>query len=200
LYESPITFLPMFTLLIAANYRPTLPDDDDATWERVVEIPFTVQIPEAERDPSLRNELRDPKVSGAAILNWMLSGCQLYQNEGLVAPEQVKQATGDYKKAMDPLVGFFEDELVFSQDGTTRAKDLRAAYEAWCGQNGKRPVDAKRMARGLEQRGCRKERPTIEGKQVRVWNGVQIAEPAEEKTAPEEDAKTPSQSFLGNFR
>ncbi|MGH7338114.1 MAG: DNA primase family protein, partial [Myxococcota bacterium] len=36
LYESQITFLPMFTLIIAANYRPKLPSEDDAVWERVV--------------------------------------------------------------------------------------------------------------------------------------------------------------------
>lgn len=173
LYAKPITFIPMFTLLIATNYRPWLPDDDDAVWERVVEIPFRVQIPEDKRDESLRIELRDPKTSGAAVLNWMLGGCLAYQRDGLKAPAEVRKATADYKKSMDPLIDF-EDELVFAQTAEVRAKDLRTAYEQWCERNERRPVAVRRMADSLRARGCKDERPTIDGEQVRVWVGVRL--------------------------
>lgn len=45
IFEAEITFKPQFTLWIASNYRPGVPDDDDAIWERLREIPFDVQIP-----------------------------------------------------------------------------------------------------------------------------------------------------------
>ncbi len=175
LYSKPITFVPMFTLLIATNYRPWLPDDDDAVWERVVEIPFRVQIPESERDPSLRNELRDPKVSGPAVLNWMLEGCLAYQREGLTPSKDVQEATSDYKKSMDPLIDF-EDELVFSESSTVTAKALRDAYVAWCEQNDRKPVSAKRLAAGLESRRCRKSKTRIDGEEARIWTGVRLAD------------------------
>ena len=37
LYAKPVTYLPQFKLWVATNYRPRLPDDDAAIWERMRE-------------------------------------------------------------------------------------------------------------------------------------------------------------------
>jgi putative DNA primase/helicase len=168
LYARPITYLPQFTLWIATNHRPRVPEDDDALWERLREIPFTVQIPEAERDPRVRAELSDPKASGAAILAWTVEGCRLFLEEGLLAPEVVRSATSDYRDEMNPLAVFAEERLVFGEALWVRASDLRESYEGWARGNGVRPVSGNRMGEALRSMKCSPKRRHT----GRIWVGV----------------------------
>lgn len=168
LYSRPITYLPQFTLWIATNHRPRVPEDDDALWERLREIPFTVQIPEGERDPQVRAELSDPKASGAAILAWTVEGCRLFLEEGLLAPEVVRSATSEYREEMNPLAAFAEERLVFGEALWVRASELREAYEGWARDNGARPVSGNRMGEALRAMGCDAERRHT----GRIWVGV----------------------------
>jgi len=168
LYARPITYLPQFVLWISTNHRPHVPEDDDALWERLREIPFVVQIPEGERDPRVRAELSDPKASGAAILAWIVEGCRLFLEEGLLAPEVVRSATSDYRSEMNPLAVFAEDRLVFGDARWVRAGDLREAYEIWAKNETARTVGAKRMGEALRAMGCIPERRNT----GRIWIGV----------------------------
>jgi putative DNA primase/helicase len=168
LYSRPATYLPQFTLWIATNYRPRIPEDDDALWERLREIPFSVQIPEGERDPRVRAELSNPKASGAAILAWAVQGCRLFLEEGLVAPEIVRSATRNYRSEMNPLAGFAEERLVFGEAFSVRAADLREEYEAWARKEALPAVGGKRMGAALRAMGCIPERNNT----GRFWIGV----------------------------
>jgi len=170
LYKGPVTFLPQFTLWIATNYRPPLPDDDAAIWERVRELPFNTVIPEHERDPAVRAELRDPKASGAAVLAWAIEGCLAYQREGLVAPEIVKEATQDYREEMDPLRDFFADGCVFAPEAWVKSSELVEAYEGWCKENGERPLGGRHFRERLRDHGC-EPAPRNVG---RGWSGIAL--------------------------
>jgi P4 family phage/plasmid primase-like protien len=68
LHQAPITFLPQFTIWLATNYRPHVPHDDDAAWGRLREVPFPVEIPKNERDPKVREALREGREHRAAAL------------------------------------------------------------------------------------------------------------------------------------
>jgi putative DNA primase/helicase len=127
LYRRPIEFLPEFALWIATNHRPQMPHDDDALWERVREIPFRAQIPEDERDPSVRERLADPEESGAAILAWAFRGLEMVRAEGLAPAPLVRAATAENRAAQDPLAEFFASCCVFSKTATTPAALLREA-------------------------------------------------------------------------
>ena len=50
LYQETFEFQPRFKLWLAANDRPRVNADDDAMWRRILQLPFTNVIPEAERD------------------------------------------------------------------------------------------------------------------------------------------------------
>ena len=50
-------FVPTFKLFIAGNYKPRLDSVDEAMRRRLLLVPFTVQIPAAERDPELAEKL-----------------------------------------------------------------------------------------------------------------------------------------------
>lgn len=171
LYSRPVTFTPQFCLWIATNHRPRLPEDDDAVWERVLELPFRVAIPEAERRPEVRAELSDPKAHGAGILAWAVRGCLKYLAEGLNPPAAVREATRAYQAEMDPLQDFAGECLEFEGGAIARTKALRERYVAWCNQNQRKPVSAKRMAASLANRGARPD-SDHEG---RLWRGVRLA-------------------------
>ncbi len=158
LYQEPITFRPQFTLWVATNHRPRVPDDDEALWGRIRELPFDTVIPPDERDPDVRATLRDPEISGAAILRWAVEGCLLWQKEGLVPPDIVNRATEDYRAEMDPLRGFLEECCVLEPGAWTPAAPLRDAYESYARSNGDRPVGSTRWGNGLRAHGCTRKR------------------------------------------
>ena len=61
-------FTPQFKLFVTGNHKPGLRNVDEAIRRRLNYIPFTVIIPEANRDPMLAEKLK-PEWPG--ILQWM---------------------------------------------------------------------------------------------------------------------------------
>ena len=154
MFSKPITFRPQAKLWVATNYRPKAPNDDDALWERIRELPFRTMIPEAERDPGIRAQLREPALHGPAILAWALEGCRLWLAEGLQQPDAVRAATREYREEMDPLRGFLTECCVLKSNVWTRTEALRAEYERWARENGERALDGSRFREGLKRHGC----------------------------------------------
>ena len=175
LYQVPVTFLPQCTFWIATNHRPRVPNDDEALWERIRELPFETVIPPEERDPKVREQLRDPKLCGAAVLAWTVEGCLAWQREGLKPPKIVEAATRDYRDEMDPLAEFFADCCCFSADSKVLAGDLREAYEQYARENGEKPVGGKKWGTGLRKHGCEPDRDARD----RTWKGVRLLAPGE---------------------
>lgn len=171
LYQEEFEFRPQFTLWLAANHRPRVRDDDGAFWRRILQVPFDVSIPEGERDPTLKVRLRDPATCGAAILAWALEGCLSWQREGLRVPEHVRAATADYRAEMDPLADFLEERCAFGATLRSSAADLWRSYVDWCGRMKVRPINRRRWAESLRERGL--EQARSHGGE-RCWVGVGI--------------------------
>ena len=66
------TYVPEFKLFVAGNHKPSLRTVDPAVRRRFNLVPFTVQIPEAEQDTELPENL---KTEWPAILRWAIEGC-----------------------------------------------------------------------------------------------------------------------------
>jgi putative DNA primase/helicase len=176
LYARPITFRPQCTIWLASNYRPTVPDEDDALWERIRELPFREHIAEEERDPGLRSRLRTAGLDLEAVLAWTVEGCLLWQREGLGKPEIVRRATMEFRRDMDPLKGFFEECCVLEPTRWTPARVLRSEYEKWASENGERVLSGKDFGKRLVARGCKPKRLHS----GRGWQGIKlIAGPAD---------------------
>ena len=129
LYERTFEFSPQFTLLLASNYRPRVRDDDDAFWRRLIELPFVISIPEAERDKTVKATLCDPKLGGPAVLSWAVQGAVRWFKEGLALPEIVRTATAAYRDEMDPMRDFLSTVCVLEKDASVAAGEIRTAYE-----------------------------------------------------------------------
>jgi putative DNA primase/helicase len=86
-------FVPTFKLFITGNAKPRLDNVDEAMRRRLLLVPFTVQIPLAERDPDLPHKL---EAEWPAILRWCIDGCLEWQLFGLAPPDIVTEATAAY--------------------------------------------------------------------------------------------------------
>jgi len=170
------TFSPSHKLFIAGNYRPTVTGDDEGIWRRIRLIPWTVTIPEAERDKDLPTKLR-AELPG--ILAWAVRGCLAWQRRGLGDPPAVVAATSKYRAESDTLGEFFRSALVFDPLGTMARAALRKRYVLWCEEAGHSPVGARKLAERLRRDGVTATSVrTIEGARD-GWQGVRLATAAD---------------------
>ena len=112
-------------LWMYGNHKPIIRGTDEAIWSRIPLIPFSVTIPVKERDPFLLDKL---KAESSGILNWALDGCLLWQRHRLSPPEEVHEATKEYRDEMDVLSDFLDEYCVISHNSIAISKRLWEAY------------------------------------------------------------------------
>jgi len=125
-----VEIVPEFKLTISGNYKPDVRGADDGIWRRIMLVNFGIQIPEDEVDETLPEKLwaeRD------GIFAWLVSGCLDYLENGLKAPEVVRQATAEYREESDPLRLFLlsECEITGDQADFETSIDLANAFNAY---------------------------------------------------------------------
>jgi putative DNA primase/helicase len=149
-------FTPNFKLLICGNHKPRLTSIDEAMKRRLLLVPFTVQIPVAERDKDLADKL---KGEWPAILRWMINGCLDWQRVGLAPPKTVLDATEEYFAEQDTLQQWLDE---CTEDGgslaRTRTADLFASWKDWCETRNFRPGSATAFSTALADKGFKKAR------------------------------------------
>lgn len=126
-------FNPQFKLVLSFNNRPNVRGQDDGIWRRLMLVPFTVTIPEADRDDTMMERLAAEE--GPGILNWMLDGFRLWHEQRLSAPEEVRAATKSYREDSDPVGRFIEAALTKKPGASVTAKTLFDGYVMWCDAN-----------------------------------------------------------------
>lgn len=160
-------FLPTHKLFLAANHKPEIRGTDHAIWRRVHTIPFTVTIPDEEKDPDLTKKL---KVELAGILAWAVRGCQEWQRGGLQVPDAVRLATQEYRSEMDILGDFLEQRCLESSCVRIRTSQLYDAYERWCEEEHRDPVKHRTFSMRLKERGFK----STHGRSGNYWEGLSL--------------------------
>ena len=148
-------FTPQFKLVIAGNHKPQLRNVDEAFRRRLHLIPFTVTIPEDERDEMLPEKL---KVEWLGILEWMIDGCLEWQEKGLCPPEHVVDATNEYLSAQDIIALWIEDRCRQGPEFKAATSELYASFKIWCEQAGEYVTSMKRFSQNLEAHGYQRTR------------------------------------------
>lgn len=160
-------FTPQFKLLIAGNHKPGVRTVDEAFRRRFNLLPFTVTIPESERDPELGEKLR---AELGAILQWAVDGCLAWQRVGLNAPAIVRDATEKYLASEDSLGRWLADCCVVNRTCWTSAAALFASWRQWCEQNQEYVGSQRRLSENLESRGFVSQRT----KAARGFSGIAL--------------------------
>lgn len=143
-------FKPTHKLWMYGNHKPVIHGSDLGIWRRLHLIPFSVTIPEHQRDLTLKDKLR-AELPG--ILNWMIAGCLAWQRQRLNPPQKVLDATRKYREDSD-LLGDFLDAICNVGPGKfAPAGDLYRVYIGWCTGNGEEPVAQRTFGEVLTEKG-----------------------------------------------
>ncbi len=130
MFKDFFEFFPTHKIILAANHKPVVRGTDYAVWRRIKLVPWTVTIPEAEKDKHLPDKL---KTELPGILQWAIRGCLDWQREGLAEPEEVTQATAAYQAEQDTVQDFVNSCCNRHPEAKAQSSALLAAYLAWSG-------------------------------------------------------------------
>ncbi|MER7969683.1 phage/plasmid primase, P4 family [Streptomyces sp. NPDC096080] len=158
MHKNPITFDPSHTLIMLTNHLPEVSGDDPAVWRRILVVPFDVVIPPEERDPELPERL---KGASDAVLAWLYDGWLAYQDQGLNPPAAVRARTEAYQADSDALGRFLAERTMTNPHDSVKARDLFAAWSAWCHDSRLRAEDIGNevtFAASMQARGFTKKR------------------------------------------
>jgi putative DNA primase/helicase len=164
------SFEPTHKIELSTNHRPVIRETSDAIWERVMLIPWGVQVPKGERDKSLGTKL---KAEASGILAWAVRHCLAWQKDGLAVPDCVRAATANYRESEDMFAMFLDETCVLDTKAVSGATDLQKAYAEWAEGRNEKELSHKALSAKLEERGF------LKGKDTRTncvtWQGLGLA-------------------------
>ena len=171
LHQEFFEFKPEFKIWLGTNHKPIIRGTDNAIWRRIRLIPFTVTIPPKEQDRDLPAKLRD-ELPG--ILTWALTGCLEWREEGLGEPDEVREATAEYRVEMDVLGEFLDACCIVQANAESKSAELYKVYKEWSEDGGNRPMSQRAFGQALSERGIGRRRGTG-NVQMRVGVGLRLA-------------------------
>jgi putative DNA primase/helicase len=160
-------YVPQFKLVIAGNHKPRLGTVDEAIRRRMNMIPFTIQIPAAERDAALPDRL---KAEWGGILQWMVEGCMAWQQGGLKPPAAVRTATDEYLSSQDALATWLDERCEQAIGAWASKTDLFSSWSGWANNARERSGNASEFYEALTSKGF--EEAKRQG--VRGFRGVRV--------------------------
>ncbi|MDP1722954.1 MAG: phage/plasmid primase, P4 family [Candidatus Gottesmanbacteria bacterium] len=171
LYAEGFTFEPHCKIWLFVNHKPLVSDDSLGFWRRVRLIPFTRIFTTAQQDLKLTQKLQTEQ---SGILNWLIQGCLLWQQEGLQPiPQCVLEATSEYQQESDTLADFINEKCELLPTVETKASDLWKAYQAWAIEQGydkKESLGSKTFYQKIGERYKR-----LEGKKGNFYRGISLS-------------------------
>ena len=132
LYSNPFTFKSTAKIVMYGNDKPYGNINDGGFWRRMRFIHFGYVVPKEQRDPKLLNTLKSEM---PGILNWALAGLVQWEKQGLNAPDKVTHDSAGYKKELDSITEYFDDNVQLQAESVTTSKTLYEGYIRWCEEN-----------------------------------------------------------------
>lgn len=164
-YENPVEFDESHKLWIDANHLPQVRGTDNAIWNRLHPVPFTVTIPKAEQDRDLRSKLL---AEAEGILAWAVAGAVRWHREGLGKPPEVEQAGAAWRTESDQTGRFLEACCIVGEFASVKARVLYQTYRKWCEEVGERAQPENICFKRLGEQGF-KSRHTKSGN---IYDGI----------------------------
>lgn len=149
LYGNEFEFLPKMKIWLATNYEPKIVGTDKGIWRRIVLIPCKRSLKEDEVDKKLIFKLREEKDE---ILNWLVEGCLLWQQEGLTMPQCLKERLDVYKTDMDLIQRWLNEHCEFSIDYGESASKLFKAFLQYCRDNNEYQMSQTLFGRNMSKK------------------------------------------------
>lgn len=132
LYSNPVTFKSTAKIVMYGNDKPYGNINDEGFWRRMRFIHFGYVVPQEHRDPNLLSTLKSEM---PGIFNWALHGLAEWKRQGLNAPEKVVNDSAEYKKELDSITEYFDDNIEYQPNCVITSKTLFEGYVNWCNEN-----------------------------------------------------------------
>ena len=132
--------------------------------------PVTETIPKDEQIKGYRETYLMPELSG--ILAWAVRGCLSWQKGGLQVPQEVEDATQEYRHEMDLLAYFLDELCVYGNPNyTARGTELYEAYLKAIDHDKEAHLTQRQFYRRLRERGFTSY---IGHNRATMWRGVAL--------------------------
>ena len=131
-YKEPFLISDYAKLIFNTNILPREIENNEAFYRRFTLIPFSVTIPEEERDPTLSQQIIEEELAG--VFNWVLSGLErLLINKRLTHSDVVDKSIQEYRQQSDTVYMFLDEEN-YTQDihKEKPLADLYNLYKEYC--------------------------------------------------------------------
>ena len=192
LNQNSFDFRMQAKIFIDTNHLPNVNDQTLFESGRIKIIPFNRHFEDHEQDKTLKFTLVDPdNLSG--ILNWCIEGYRMFKAEGLEEPEDVKNATAQYRQDSDRISQFIDAWLERGEyeDGCPFEVPVKAAfrvYSKWADEMNYRPENYKNFRAAMEKNyKLVTKRPRGGGEKTPLIIGVQLRK--EEQGAEDEEGE-----------
>lgn len=169
-FERGYNFQPTHKLWLSGNHEPVITDTTNSIWYRLKKIPFTIEIPEAERRKGYAEYLAQEH--GTAILTWLVLGCIEWQQAGTLGePAMVKQAVAEYRNQQDILHDYLLERCVFEKKAAINQKALYANYKQWAEDNDINVIGKLHFRSRIQERGVIAD---YGNKHIAIWRGIRL--------------------------
>lgn len=173
MHQNPWEMKPTFTLFMSTNSKPVVTEQGITIWDRLKPIPFRYTVPPEQRIPAHELIHRFVEEEGAGVLRWAVEGCIEYLRDGrLVEPAVIRKEVDEYRRSMDTLGQFLEQECILTNGIKVPKSSLYNAYTGWCEDNAYLPLKADILWRKLRERGHVEASMRHHGAKVRCWLGI----------------------------
>ena len=180
LYSRSFEFTFQGTLWVRCNDKPVVYGSDEGVWRRVRLIHFQHNFEnDPNRDPNLTRYLAENELTG--ILAWSVQGLNAWREEGLKAPDDVKEAVAEYRNEMDVVRQFVDDHCeVGNQEWRVPKGKLLERFKKTTAIKMTSNTFTRRM-NGLIESGRLSgvEERQVGPNRARCWTGIRIVEVVE---------------------
>ena len=164
---------------MGGNEKPLLSSADG--MERRLHIAeFPHSIPLNEQIPKIEEKLKD---EWPAILAWAIEGCLLWQEKGMIKPNEEKNTVREYKDMQNNNHNW-QSEKTEKCDSKVKQTDLYASYSAYIKSAGMGALGSTRLGPELKKRGYVQQKSNG----VRYWFGLQLLDNIQIPSWAETDA------------
>jgi putative DNA primase/helicase len=162
-------------VMFLTNELPALTDGSGAFASRLILVILTKSFLGKE-DPQLTDKLAN-ELSG--ILNWGIAGYRRLKQRGrFIQPESSREAVEDIETLGSPVKAFVRERCLVGPGRNYLFDNTFHAWIEWCNDENREPGNKEWFGRNLNAAvpGLRISRPIVNGKQVRIYEGIEVRE------------------------
>ncbi|GGK31705.1 hypothetical protein GCM10010965_25690 [Caldalkalibacillus thermarum] len=171
--KDPFYYQPFAKLVFSANELPSSLDVSDGYFRRWLIVPFPNRFEGKKADKKLLDKLTTPEeLSG--LLNLAVEGLRRLDSQGDFShSETVHNMVEQYRQDVDNVTAFVNECCLVDDDAAVPKTELYEAYQAFCEENGMRPLGRNRFNRRLKEvvTGIKEDKNSG----IRKWKGICLA-------------------------